>query len=740
MCIGANEPGGPRRCSADAASRSARTGAAATRAAAYADALSVECAFDEAHLNLLELQRKAVMGEPLTDEEQAMLRAGATTTEPAAPGSEADYQEYAQQLRDLGIEPSSYSDYLATEHAAAQSYQEWVDQESSDRQRRADAAEEQSFHEWQADTASGYYLRMERADAVDDARAHAATLDLDEARSTLDGRVNSPEHQQLIAARDTAHAAEAAAEQQWDAVKDSGAVDAISAAHDRLYSAYCDRLIADDDLGAYANESAQYAARVGELSPQPTYGGDRIGECVHLGAPPAGSEAALALRQQGIHGSHIGAAAGIADPDSPHTTTSAKLSTIGAITDDDIAAAERAHTRHTGRAGRAAAWEQATAADYTAANPDVTVQAAPGVWQHPDRPWQTTEITAVTSSDGMSPDGVLLVKTATATDGYGDDVPPHVRAEAANALDATGLRHADVAVRIDDTTYRQYRIHRDEPLTGLREPATMPELRNKLDGRWQTWQTEKTNPPQKGLNSGTFAWTANPRSESGHAKNQAAAAELAAYRGISTTQAHDMISAQIAAGTPADTAIRGLYKSYNPAADRRRRFVVCDIETNSLSAGRGEIIQTGAVVMNGRGDISERIDELHGIDPRAARTIGTGAEHIHNIRYDQIHGRRTFANSQSRTRLNELLTDPNTTFVAHNAAFERSFLAANGVAADRVIDTMLLSRRFDHTSRGARLADFTASHGVEYRDAHNAYKDAHMTARALLGFWRDQHK
>ncbi|WP_420879124.1 exonuclease domain-containing protein [Rhodococcus sp. (in: high G+C Gram-positive bacteria)] len=739
MCIGANEPGGPRRCSADAASRSARTGAAATRAAAYADALSAECAFDAAHLELLELQRKAVMAEPMTEEERATLHAG-TPTEPAVLSSEADYQVYAQQLRELGIEPSSYSDYLATEHAAAQSYQEWADPDAVDAQLLADAAAEQSFHEWQADTVSGYYLRMERADAVAAARAHAAELDLNEARNVLDSRVNSPEHQQLIAARDAAHTAESAAEAQWNAVKDSGDIAAISAARDQLHDAYCDRLIADDDLGAYANESAQYAARVGALSPQPAYPGDRIGEAVHLGAPAPGSEAALTLRQEGIHGAHIGAAADIADPDSPHTASTAKLSTIGPISDGDIAAAERAHTQHTGRAGRAAAWEPATTADYAAANPDLTVHATPGLWRHPDRPWQTTEITAVTSNNGTSPDGVLLVKTAAGTDGYGDDVPPHVRAEAANALDATGLNHADIAVRIDDTTYRQYRIHRDEPLTGLREPATIADLHTKLDNRWQNWQVEKASPPQPTPNDGTFTWVKAPTSASGHAKNQAAAAELAAYRGISTSQAHDMISAEIAAGKPADAAIRGLYKSYNPAADTRRRFVVCDLETNSLSAGRGEIIQTGAVVMNGRGQVVERIDELHGIDPRAARTIGTGAEDVHHIRYDQIHGRPRFEQSRARQRLKSLLADPNTTFVAHNASFERRYLAANGVAAAKVIDTMQLSRRFDRTSTGARLADFTAAHGVEYRDAHNAYRDAHMTARALLGFWRDQHK
>lgn len=740
MCIGANQPGGPRRCSADAAARCNRTGRAATHAAAYADALSAESVYDTEHLELLELQRKAVMGETLTDAEQAQLRAGAQPPTSAIPdGSEfgrdyaAEYPKHRQDMIDAGFEPSTLAEYASSEDAAEAAYEEWRDDQFEEEMQA-------SYREWTADTASGYYLRRQRSDELDQAREHAATLDVDEARAVLDERAQSPEHQQLLKARDYTHAAEHDAERGWEAAKTSTDIKAVAAARDRLHDAHCDRLIADDDLNAYANESAQYAARVSELSTPPAYSCTTIGDSINIGTHVPGSEAELRSRQDGIPGTHIGAAAGVKDPNSPHTATSAKLSAINAVTDDDINRANHAHTQHTGREGRAAAWEHTTAADFAAANPGLSVQSTPGIWRNSERPWQQTELTAVTSSDGNTPDGALIVKHATANDGYGADIPPHVRAEAANALDATGLKHADIAVNIDGRTYRQYRIHADEPLTGLTQPATMPELREKLDNRWNSWQTEKTNPPQPAHNDGTFTWTKAPRAESGHAKNRATAAELAAYRGISTAQAHEMISAEVASGRSADDAVRSLYKSYNPAADTRRRFVVADIETNSLSAGRGEIIQTGAVVMNGQGKVVERIDELHGIDARTARTIGTGAKDVHRINYQDIHGKPPFAQSQAKTRLQELLSDPNTTMVAHNASFERQYFAANGVSADRVIDTMTLSRRFDHNSTGARLADFTAAHGVEYRDAHNAFKDAHMTARALLGFWRDQHK
>uniref|UniRef100_UPI001C4E219D hypothetical protein n=1 Tax=Rhodococcus qingshengii TaxID=334542 RepID=UPI001C4E219D len=188
MCIGANQPGGPRRCSADAAARCSRTGRAANHAAAYADALSAESVYDTEHLELLELQRKAVMGETLTAAEQAQLRAGAQPPASAiSDGSEfgrdyaAEYPKHRQDMIDAGFAPSTLAEYASSEDAAEAAYEEWRDDQFEEEMQA-------SYREWTADTASGYYLRRQRSDELDQAREHAATLDVDEARAVLDER------------------------------------------------------------------------------------------------------------------------------------------------------------------------------------------------------------------------------------------------------------------------------------------------------------------------------------------------------------------------------------------------------------------------------------------------------------------------------------------------------------------------------------------------------------------------
>lgn len=346
----------------------------------------------------------------------------------------------------------------------------------------------------------------------------------------------------------------------------------------------------------------------------------------------------------------------------------------------------------------------------------------------------------LTSSNGTDPDGILEVKTGADAENWANGVPLDYRPQVLDYLDATGFQYAHVAVKIDDREYRSYRIAADEPVSGVPGDPTMAESRDKLTDVWNRWQGEKANPPEPKPNNGTFAWVKAPKSDSSVEKNRKVAAELAAYRGITHDEAHSLIATKVAAGTQPDAAIRSLYRAYDPTADTARTYVVFDTETNSLSAGKGAVIQSGAVVINGQGDVLERIDELHGIDPRAARTIGTGEEHIHQIAYRQIHGKPQFRKSHAHKRIRELLADPKATLVAHNAGFEKRFLAAAGIRVNRVIDTMTLTRRFDNHIAGAKLKNFAEAHGVAYTGAHNAHADADITARSLLSFWRNVQK
>lgn len=684
MCIGENEPGGPRRCSGDMAARCERAAAAADAASRHVDALTAEQNYDSATLTALELQLKAANGETLSAAEQRLL----ADTFPAAEPT-----------------PTAGPDELAD--------------------------------------ATGAHDRHQHYQQVDDARVAAAAGTPSDNLASYYERATSTERAQLADAADVAAAREDAAADQWDAAKSAGNVATMATAHDQLQDAYYDRLLADQQLRRYDDITAQYVAASTDTTPA-RWRESTLGDAELVTDAALGSSEWAEARQSGIRGDHIGALTGCADDTSPHTASSAKHATIDPVDGARLEALHRQLGAHTGRAGRAAAYERHLLADAAAeaAGSDDTdgVCAAPGVWRNRERPWQTCEVSGITVGDDNTPTGVVLARTIDPGHDTAAGLPPHLHAEALNSCDTTGLPQAHVyTMRDGDFSPTMHTVHADEPLSATKTPLTMPDARDKLAARWDTWQAEKNAPGSGRRNSGTFTWTKTPKSESGHAKNAATANALAAYRGISREQAHDMISTEVAAGAKPDDAVRGLYRSYNPAHDARRRYVVFDVETNSLSPGRGEIIQTGAVVMNGRGEVTERIDSLHGIDPRAARTISTGAVDIHKIDYPQVHGRPRFRDSAAHQRLNTLLADQDTTLVAHNATFEAQYLAAHGIAAPRVIDTMQLSRKFDHDSHGAKLADFTAAHGVDYIDAHNAYRDADMTARALLGFWRDQH-
>lgn len=680
MCLGVNDPGGPARCSNDACKMRDRALAANQAAHGAVAILSAEDTYDRTMLDSLELQARHQAGDTLTGDE----------------------------LTQLGI----------------------IDGPGSP---AADSAEIAAVTG--ADERAAHYK------ALDQARAEAAA-EAAEARLTARERAASAERADLIAAAEQAQIAEQAAEDQWEQAKNSDDPAVTAAAHDQLQDAYYNRLVADQALGRYDDITAQYIA-AGVTRQPPPWRQDQLGAAeLVTDAAPGTAEHAEAL-QTGIRGAHVGVAAGAKDDTSKLTVTDAKNATIDPVDPEALDRQARQLAGHTGRDGRAAAYKAHQLNDQAleALDSETSIAATPGVWRNKERPWQTAEIDAVILDDDGQPTSAMLMRTIDRRHGWPETLPPHLHAEALNALDTTGMSEATVYLSSDDhsDTPHPYLVRADEPLAGTKNPVRMPEAREQLAKRWDTWQAEKNNPAGPKLNNGTFTWTKAPKAASGHAKNAAVARDLAAYRGISQQQAHDMIAAEVAAGKKPDDAVRGLYKSYQPTADPDRKYMVFDLETNHLSAGRGEIIQTGAVVMNGRGEVTERIDQLHGIDPRAARTIGTGATDVHRIDYGAVHGRPRFRDSTARARVAELLDDPNTTLVAHNAGFETRYLAAHGIKTDRVIDTMSLSRRFDHNSPGSRLENFTATHGVAYEDAHNAYSDAEMTARALLGFWRTHH-
>lgn len=163
---------------------------------------------------------------------------------------------------------------------------------------------------------------------------------------------------------------------------------------------------------------------------------------------------------------------------------------------------------------------------------------------------------------------------------------------------------------------------------------------------------------------------------------------------------------------------------------------VVDFETTGLRAHEGHrVIEVGVVHVDGL-TVREDCCLSRLVDPH--REVSEGSFDVHGISADRLQGQPRFA---------EVLPDllqmlDGRAMIAHNAAFDASFLRAEMTRLDRtppvlrLIDTVLLARTVFARSPGgygldqvAGLLDLDAT-GL---DRHRARDDALLTARAYVG-------
>ena len=559
-----------------------------------------------------------------------------------------------------------------------------------------------------------------------------------ELRQHIDDRVNADEYTSLLAARDQARERrQITAEHYADtlaACDDSPeSLQAVAQARADAYDAHCAYLEANAPVEQYKDITAQAAAELAQRDPVAEWQQDHLGNCHKQGEYEPGSREWLEARQSGIGGSDVGPILGV--DQHGRTTTDIKNSKLTEITDAEVQAQALSTSTASGPLGRGNAWEPVIVREFADSNPDLTVMTTKATWRNDDVPYSVVNVDAVLSSDGgQSVDGIFESKTSADASQWTDGPPASYRAQVGQYLHSTGLKYGVIAAKIDDRETRYWRIDVNDPVTA--DGKTIADHQEKLASTWQRWENERANPVGPRPNKGTFSWVKNPGTASSAEKNATTARDLAAYRGISQEQAASLIQDAVYTGKNPDHAVRDLYSSYDPSTDPDRRYITVDFETNARSAGKGQIIQTGVVVTDGRGKVVERFDSLHGIDPRIRNSQGTGATSVHGISPDMVDGRTPFDQSVQRKRLETLLADPKATLVAHNASFEKTWLRSHGIATPRIIDTMRLRQRFDHGTVGSTNADFCQANGVEYLNGHNAAADADMTSRALHGFMR----
>lgn len=169
------------------------------------------------------------------------------------------------------------------------------------------------------------------------------------------------------------------------------------------------------------------------------------------------------------------------------------------------------------------------------------------------------------------------------------------------------------------------------------------------------------------------------------------------------------------------------YAGYGLDYELSTDFVVVDVETSGFRPEQdARVLEISAVRMNANGHIQERFASL--INPK---TNFVGASHIHQIYPEMLDDAPTFG--QIAPRLNELLSGA--VFVAHNALFDETFLAAEYQRAGLNlmmmpgICTYWLGRNVLPQLPNHKLATLIEHFGVENASAHSAAADTEALAK-----------
>lgn len=155
--------------------------------------------------------------------------------------------------------------------------------------------------------------------------------------------------------------------------------------------------------------------------------------------------------------------------------------------------------------------------------------------------------------------------------------------------------------------------------------------------------------------------------------------------------------------------------------------MVVDLETTGFSPGQARVISLAALALDDAGRVEESVVSLlnPGVDP--------GPTHVHGITSSMLEDQPTFGDIVGDVA--QLLKGR--TLVAHNVAFDYSFLAAEAeligaeLPTETVMCTVELTRRLGLELENFRLQTLARHWGVEQLRPHDAFDDASVLAQVL---------
>lgn len=158
------------------------------------------------------------------------------------------------------------------------------------------------------------------------------------------------------------------------------------------------------------------------------------------------------------------------------------------------------------------------------------------------------------------------------------------------------------------------------------------------------------------------------------------------------------------------------------------RWAVVDVETSGTDPDRDRIISIAALTLAPDGTVERTLSTL--LNPGIANT---GPADIHGITADMLTGQPSFGAIVGK--LSHLLGGR--TLVAHNAAFDYAFLAAEAKRAntalpvETVMCTVALARRLNLPTENVKLASLARYWGVAQARPHDAADDALVLTEVL---------
>ncbi|MFV0495712.1 DEDDh family exonuclease [Mycobacterium sp.] len=164
-----------------------------------------------------------------------------------------------------------------------------------------------------------------------------------------------------------------------------------------------------------------------------------------------------------------------------------------------------------------------------------------------------------------------------------------------------------------------------------------------------------------------------------------------------------------------------------PAGALDGGWAVVDVETSGLRPGQARVISIAALGLDAAGRVEQSMVSLlnPGVDP--------GPTHVHGLSAAMLEDQPRFADIVGD--LVEVLRGR--TLVAHNVAFDYSFLAAEAemidveLPVDSVMCTVELARRLELGVADLRLETLAAHWGICQRRPHDAFDDALVLSGVL---------